>query len=105
MAPSALRGAVLCFAQWREAYEPATLTPTSREQLRIELERFIGYVHEHYYASGKAQWPDFLRRRDTDALLTRAFGNAVDGERTLWHIASSSNMRSVLDILTRRLQE
>lgn len=105
LAPDALRGAVLCFTQWREAYQPATLAPASREELRTELERFVGYLHEHYYASGKAAWTDFLRRRDTDDLLTRAFGSAIDGERTLWRIASESSMRAVLDVLTQQREE
>ena len=105
LSPGALREAVvLCFARWREEFFPH-LHPSSSEEMLQEIRRFVAHMHQRYYATPTTPWPDFMAKRDTDALLSRHFGTPWEGERALWRIASESSMRSVLDFITRRLQE
>lgn len=105
LAPEALRGAVLRFAQWREMFTPATFQPASREELLWEVVRFVAHMHQHYYATPAMSWPEAIARRETDALLLRHCGSSWEGERILWRLASEHSLRAVLDWLTRRMQE
>jgi len=107
LSPSVLRDAVvLRFEQWREAFVPRFVFPSSRDDLMGEVVRFVAHVSKQRYAPASPDdWPVTIARRDTERLLTAHLGWWADGERALQRIAAERGMRAVLDLLTRLFEQ